>query len=88
MLQCIKSFHILPLTTLSDHCCLHNSIKSNLSVPPSSESEPDFVKLNQLPDGFWSDKAFIELFNKILVSCDYQTGLHNHNKALFIENQE
>ena len=52
MLQYIKSFDVLPLTALSDHCCLHASIKSNLLVPPSCENEPNIVKLNQLPDGF------------------------------------
>ena len=91
MSQCyntFKSFDVLPLTTLSDHCCLHASIKSNLSVPPSSESEPDIVKLNQLPDGFWSDKTSIDLLKKILFPCDYQTDLNNHNTAIFIENQE
>ena len=60
-MQYIKSFDVLPLTALSDHCCLHVSIKSNLSVPPSCESDPDIVKFNQLPDAFWSDKASIEL---------------------------
>ena len=78
----MKSFDVLPLTTLSDHCCLHASIKSNLSVPPSCESKPDIVKLNQLPDGFWSDKACMELFRKILLSFDYQTDLNNYNTAI------
>ena len=59
-------------------CCLHASIKSNLSVPPSCESEPDIVKLNQLPDGFWSDEASMELFRKILHSFDYQTDLNTY----------
>ena len=84
MLQYVKSFDVLPLTT----CCLHASIKSNLSVPPSCESEPDTVKLNQLPDGFLSDKASIELFKNIFFSCDYQTDLNSYNTAIFIENQE
>ena len=88
MPQYIKSFDVLPLTTLSDHCCLHASIKSNLLVPPSCESEPAIVKLNQLSDGFWSDKASMELFRKILLSFDYQTDLNNYNTAIFIENQE
>ena len=88
MLQYIKSFDVLPLTTLSDHCCLHASIKSNLLVPPLCKSEPDIVKLNQLPDGFWSDKASMELLRKILLSFDYQTDLNDYNTAIFIENQE
>ena len=80
MLQYIKSFDVLPLSTMSDHCCLHASIKFNLSVSPSCKSQPDIVKLNQQPDivklnqmpnGFWSDKASMELFRKILLSFDY-----------------
>ena len=75
MLQYIKSFDVLPLTTLSDHCCLHASIKSNLLVPPSCESEPDIVKLNQLPDGFWSDKASMELFRTVYILKEDKTNL-------------
>ena len=41
-----------------------------------------------MPDGFWSDKASIELFKKILFSCDYQTDLNNYKTAIFIQNQE
>ena len=83
-----RSFDVLPLTTLSDHCCLHASIKSNLSVPPSCESEPNVVKVNQLPDSLWSYKASMELFRKILLSFDYQTDLNSKNTAIFTKNQE
>ena len=67
----VKSFDVLPLTAMLDHCCLRASIKSNLLVPPSCESELDTVKLNQLSNGFWSDKASMELFRNILLSFDY-----------------
>ena len=67
----VKSFDVLPLTAMSDHCCLRASIKSNLLVPPSCESELDTVKLNQLSNGFWSDKASMKLFRNILLSFDY-----------------
>ena len=88
MLQYIKSSDVLPLTTLSDHCCLHASIKSNLSVSPSCESEPNIVKLNQLPDGFWSDKPLWNYLGNFFSLLIIRLITDNYNTAIFIENQE